>query len=62
MERSTGVVPVSLHLGPMSSVGFSRLPQPSHWSPRASYKDGNNGNSILVDKVWHTWASRQFSA
>ena len=26
----TGVVPVSLHLGLIRSVGFSRLPQLSH--------------------------------
>ena len=34
--RTTGVVPVRAHLGRISSVGFSRLPQLSHWSPRAS--------------------------
>lgn len=32
----TGVVPVSLHLGSISSVGLSRFPHASHWSPRAS--------------------------
>ena len=36
VERSTGMVPLNLQRGLMSSVGFSRLPQVSHWSPRAS--------------------------
>ena len=47
-----GLVPLNLHLGLMSSVGLSRFPHASHWSPRASCsgmmtwvvsKDGRNG-------------------
>ena len=34
--RSRGVAPQVEHLGTLSRVGSSSLPQASHWSPRAS--------------------------
>lgn len=37
VSRGTGVVPSILHFGSMSCKGSKRLPQPSHWSPRASW-------------------------
>ena len=48
VDRTTGTVPVILHLGLISSMGFSRLPQPSHWSPRASCRVGGVGVGVGV--------------
>jgi hypothetical protein len=45
--RSSGVVPVILHRGLMSSVGLSMLVQLSHWSPRASYARGTLTHAAL---------------